>query len=160
MFSFLFFLLFSLFLSIFSLPKPKDDIPFQWYSIRIEKNGESIPFQVLLAKNDKERGEGLSIFSSLASHQGMLFVFPREGIHRFWMKGMRFPIDILWFDPEGKLCFIKNEAKPKEYPMVYTPECLSRYVLEIPAGLAKQSSFQIGDKIIFSDSLKERIEKK
>ena len=58
------------------------------------------------------------------------------------------------------LRFLKNEAKPKEYPMVYTPECLSRYVLEIPAGLAKQSSFQIGDKIIFSDSLKERIEKK
>lgn len=40
--------------------------------------------------------KGLSGRESLAENQGMLFVFPKLDIYEFWMKDMKFPLDIIW----------------------------------------------------------------
>ncbi len=80
----------------------------------------------------------------------MLFSFPNEGIHQFWMRGMHFPIDILWFTSKGELCGIKEWAKPEDYPRTYTPECNARYVLEIPAGSVKAFHLEKGDTVDLS----------
>ena len=122
----------------------------QWYPITIEHKSHTIPFEVILAKDDNTRRKGLSIVSSLERNQGMLFLFPIEGVHRFWMKGMRFPIDILWFNANGELCDIKERAKPEDYPTTYTPECISSYVLEIPARSVKAFHLEKGDTINLS----------
>ncbi len=128
----------------------KGDEVNSWHMISLTHNGNTIPFEVVFARDDSARRKGLSIFSSLKKRHGMLFLFPDEGIHSFWMKDMQFPIDILWFNSNGELCDIKERAKPEEYPAVYTPECRSRYVLEIPAGEGKKYQLRKGDTIDLS----------
>src|SRR5215213_560068 len=48
-----------------------------------------------IAATDEQRTKGLSVKDSLAENEAMLFVFNNEGEHTFWMKNMKFPIDII-----------------------------------------------------------------
>ncbi|GAH05005.1 unnamed protein product, partial [marine sediment metagenome] len=57
-------------------------------------NGYS--FQVEIADDPEEMKLGLGERDSLCGSCGMLFEYSREGKYYFWMKGMRFPIDIIW----------------------------------------------------------------
>ena len=58
--------------------------------------GEEIPVEV--ADTLKKRSLGLGKRASLKKGWGMLFVFEKRKPHRFWMKDMQFPLDIIWLD--------------------------------------------------------------
>lgn len=57
---------------------------------------------VELAVTRDERQEGLMFRDKLAADSGMLFIFPAEEILRFWMKDTIIPLDILFFDKDGR----------------------------------------------------------
>ena len=48
----------------------------------------------------EERSQGLSGRPNLAAGTGMLFVFEQAGSYAFWMKDMRFPLDMVWIDAQ------------------------------------------------------------
>jgi hypothetical protein len=84
--------------------------------------------------------QGLSGRKSLAYNQGMLFIFPNEGYHKFWMKDMLFPIDIIWLDKDYKVVYVKENAQPCtqfDCPLM-TPDKPAQYVLEAPVGTFKR----------------------
>ena len=92
---------------------------------------------------------GLSYRQSLAPQTGMLFVFDTPGMYYFWMKDMNFPIDIIWLDQNKKVVHIEHSLSPSTYPDSFGPETPTQYVIEIPAGEAKQANFVIGDTVNF-----------
>jgi hypothetical protein len=47
-----------------------------------------------VASNDTQKELGLSNRTCIGVNQGMLFVFDKPGKYDFWMKDMKFPIDI------------------------------------------------------------------
>src|SRR5687768_9159438 len=49
-----------------------------------------------LATTSLEVTRGLSNRTSLAPNHGMLFLFNELGLHPFWMKDTKIPLDILW----------------------------------------------------------------
>ena len=102
-----------------------------------------------VADSAYSRYRGLSVCSSLASHQGMLFVFNQSQAYSFWMKDMKFPIDIFWLNENREIVFIKKNADPSDYPESYTPPRAARYVLETRAGIAEKESLKIGDQIVW-----------
>src|SRR4051812_21812815 len=53
---------------------------------------------LILAKSEKEKVKGLSGRKSIKDNEGMLFVFDKKDKYPFWMKGMQFPIDIIYID--------------------------------------------------------------
>lgn len=57
---------------------------------------------VELAVSRGEHQKGLMFRDSLAADSGMLFVFPDEKILKFWMKDTIIPLDILFFDKDGR----------------------------------------------------------
>jgi len=75
----------------------------------------------------------------------MLFVFPEDGKYAFWMKDMRFSIDILWLSADGRVVYMALNVSPDTYPQVFRPDVPARYVLELPAGYAKAHAVRIGD---------------
>ena len=103
-----------------------------------------IPVEV--AHNDVQRERGLSGRSSLSG--GMLFVFEKEGTSGFWMKDMNFSLDIIFADASGTIVTIYNDVSPQTYPKVFYPESPARYVLEVPAGFAKEHSIVLGMHIM------------
>lgn len=104
-----------------------------------------------LAVTIEERQRGLMFRESIASDQGMLFIFEEEGIHSFWMMNVKFPIDILWLDREKRIVHIEYSAPPcKKMPCPsYEPKLPSMYVLELKAGGLKENQLKLYDRIDF-----------
>lgn len=106
-------------------------------------------FKVEVLKNEWELEKGLSGRKSLAKESGLLFSFPSPNNYGFWMKGMKFPIDIIWID-DGKIIDIKKNAPvplTQNYE-TYTPVAPARYVLEVNAGLSEKYGFMAGDEVL------------
>lgn len=105
---------------------------------------EGKPLRVAVADTDALRAQGLSGSSPLAEDEGMLFIFAEDGTYSFWMKDMRYAIDILWIDAEGTVVHIEKNVAPETYPASFTSHSPARYVLEVRAGYADQHDIQIG----------------
>lgn len=107
-------------------------------------------FKVELARTDKEKQIGLSNHKSLPQDQGMLFIFDKPGSYYFWMKNMKFPIDII-FIKDDKIVSISKNAKPPAQgdanPPLIKPAGEVNRVLEINAGLADKNKFKSGDSV-------------
>ena len=107
--------------------------------------------QVIIAdvvKTDKERERGLSGRESIGVNEGMLFEYTGNEQVTFWMKNMKFPIDIVWIRDGVVIGFEQNVD-----PQVGAPEsALVRYnspepvsqVLELQAGRVKTLRLFVG----------------
>ena len=111
-------------------------------------------FEVILARTQKERKDGLSKYDRLPDGTAMLFVFDSEDVRTaFWMKGMKFPIDIIWVN-DGKVSQIKSnvpvpeEGTPDSAIPYYVSDDTFDYVVEVNAGVAKASSIEKGGSVI------------
>ncbi|MCX8194121.1 MAG: DUF192 domain-containing protein [Candidatus Pacearchaeota archaeon] len=104
-------------------------------------------FDVELALTPEARSLGLMFRDNLKDNEGMLFVFPEEKIHGFWMKNTFVPLDIIWINSQGKVVFISSNTQPckgEPCPSII-PTSPAKYVLEIKAGRAKQIGFDVDD---------------
>ncbi|MDQ3093658.1 MAG: DUF192 domain-containing protein [bacterium] len=114
----------------------------------IDPKGNKIA--VVVVDNEAERIQGLSGRDSLARDEGMLFIFENEDTKRcFWMKDMKFSIDIIWIDSSKRVVDVKQGAMPASYPENYCARGASRYVLEVPSGQAAERGFVIGAQVKF-----------
>jgi len=100
---------------------------------------------VSVAETPEARVRGLSGRTSLASNEGMLFIFDTAAKYGFWMKDMLFSIDILWLSDTGEVVYMEESILPATYPDVFAPNVPARYVLELPAGFAEAYSVKVGD---------------
>lgn len=106
-------------------------------------------FQVEVAQTLEERQQGLMFRRELPQDQGMLFVQP-PGPAAFWMKNTYIPLDLLYFDADGKLLQIRADTPPcttPNCPIYPSAATTVRYVLEINAGEAARRGIQVGDRL-------------
>ena len=116
---------------------------------RTETDSILANLDIEIADNEYETQTGLMYRESMGDHQGMLFIFPDERMHSFYMKNTEFPLDILFVRSDMKVATLREDAQP------LNEESLSsnvpvQYVLEVNAGLAKKWGLQVGDSIVFS----------
>lgn len=104
-------------------------------------------FRVDVAATAAQQKQGLSGRAGLTDHHGMLFVFQDPDTSCFWMKDMKFDIDILWFDEGRHLIHQAKNLSPDTYPAQYCPPKAAKYVLEVPAGTADRLGLKDGDDI-------------
>ena len=106
-------------------------------------------FSVEIADENSERISGLSNRYSLNLNSGMLFIFKEETNPNFWMKEMKFPIDIIWIDENMKISGINKNLQPciKDFCPTFKPKEKIKYVLEINSRLSENFGFEIGDKV-------------
>ena len=102
----------------------------------------TVPVEVM--RTSAEHSKGLSGRDSLPADQGMLFVFGRNATSAFWMKDMKFPIDIIWIH-DGTVIDIDSDVPVATgTPPLYTPVTPVNYVLEVNAGFAAAHGIAIG----------------
>lgn len=109
-----------------------------------------IPVEV--AVSDKEKNKGLGYRDKLGDGRGMIFVFDHKDQYPFWMRGMRFPIDILWISGNVIVEITDNVQVPgnPEDTMrisIYHPQAPIDRVLELNAGAAQKYGINIGDEV-------------
>lgn len=120
-----------------------DEIP-----LHVVTQQKMITFSVEVANTRKLIGQGLQHRKSLAKNKGMLFVFPYQGEHGFWMKNTHISLDIIFIDSNFNIVHIEKNTTPLTQTGIGRG-VVSQYVLEINAGLSDQYGFEIGNKIIF-----------
>jgi uncharacterized membrane protein (UPF0127 family) len=96
----------------------------------------------------EERARGLMFHHTLSEKEGILFIYDSEGIYKFWMKNVFFPIDILWFDSDLSIVYIKRNAPPCTTVrcQIYTPPVTAKYVLEVMANFTAKYEIKVGDR--------------
>lgn len=104
-------------------------------------------FVVDIADTPELQQRGLSGRAQLGGDRGMLFVFSSDAYHAFWMKDMRFSIDIIWLTADGRVIAIEKNVSPETYPKSFGPQEPSRYVLELDAGAADILNLAVGDVV-------------
>lgn len=102
-------------------------------------------FSVEIANTPELRHLGLGERDSLPEDAGMLFLFDRPDTYGFWMKGMRFPIDIAWIY-DGRIVHIERSI-PADSKRTMYPGTPATMVLETNAGALE--SADVGSEVLF-----------
>jgi len=112
-------------------------------------------FEVDIADNALTRAQGLSGKPSLGEREGLFFLFSSVGNYGFWMKGMNFPIDIVWISGDKVIGFSENlQPEPQKNLFnlsIYYPPGEADKVLEINAGAVKKYNLQTGDTVSLAE---------
>ena len=104
--------------------------------------------QVELAETPQQQALGLGQRDALPWDTGMLFLYEKPGFYAFWMRGMRFSIDIVWIF-KGRIVGIEPSVpfeRGGNGPTV-RPASLVDSVLEVPAGYAAARGWRTGDRV-------------
>ncbi len=103
-------------------------------------------FQVEVMDEPAEQQRGLMFRESLPRFSGMLFVYDAAGPVSFWMENTLIPLDMLFFDGEGRLVRIHENAVPLDRTSIFGGEDI-RYVLEINGGQARALGLDEGAEL-------------
>ena len=107
-------------------------------------------FIVDIADTEEKRNQGLGGREGIGKNEGMLFVFGESLIPTFWMKGMKFPIDIIWIRGNTIIGFAEN-AQPElsgETLKLYQSPGFVNYVLEVSAGTVERLNISPGTEVV------------
>ena len=105
-------------------------------------------FLVDVAVTEAEKERGLGYRKNLDVNKGMIFPYDHYEQYQFWMKGMNFPIDIIWIRDNSVVYISKNVPVSSDgYLPTYSPHVPVNKVLEINAGLSDKYGIVIGDLV-------------
>jgi len=115
------------------------------------ESGESLAtVQVRVADTRQKRYVGLSETDELGADEGMLFVHDDEGEYAYVMRGMAFPLDIVFVDADGTVTRIhRAELSPAGGSGSDRTRYRGRgkYVLEVPLGYTDEHGIEPGDRL-------------
>jgi uncharacterized membrane protein (UPF0127 family) len=134
------------------------ELPWSW-SLQSYKKLETIrvgdeALTVEIADTGDLQTRGLSYRDGLEPGTGMLFVYPEAENHTFWMKGMRFCLDIIWIN-DGKITGaaenVCGEPGVADTQLArYSSTGPAQFVLEVPAGWLEANGLGAGTEVDLS----------
>lgn len=134
--------------ALYRLLKPK----YKMTTVTYEEN----LLKAYLADSFVKNMFGLMFRDRLEKNTGMLFVLSMESKAEasIWMLNMRFSIDVIWMDRNGKIVDIVEGMKPCKSLFrcrTYMPKHKANYVLELNAGAVQDLGIKVGDTIGLPD---------
>lgn len=115
----------------------------------IKEGQESIKVEVV--NTPASTTQGLSGRDEIGV-DGMLFIFPTSENRYFWMKNMKFDLDIVWLNDKKVLSISRNVPKPEENTPdnrleTYSPDENVDMVLEIYSNDSEKYKINPGDVV-------------
>ena len=119
-----------------------DPEPDAWTTIRTARVSTEI------VRGFEEKSRGLGGRDGLEWDHSMLFPYERADFLSFWMKDMRFSIDIVWIRDDRIVDIAHRVPWSPEGPgPSLRPRELADAVLEVPAGYAEAHAWRPGDRV-------------
>ncbi len=129
-------------------PEPLSAFPRSVLAIRTVA-GRVIDFRIWIANTPRRAEQGLMFVRALATHDGMLFPFPRGQPVVMWMKNTYVPLDMLFLDAHGRIAAITRRAQPLSLDLIYAPTG-TRAVVELQGGICDRLGIRVGDHALSS----------
>lgn len=121
------------------------------YSSKSEKNTKDLrDIQLIVADTSETRQKGLGGRENLPDDTAMLFVFEKPDAYSFWMKDMKFAIDIIWINEVGRIVYMENNVSPNTYPKSFRPDSKSLYVLEGNEDFIEENQLAVGNILLLN----------
>lgn len=107
--------------------------------------------QAYLADTEQKQQTGLAAFDKINQNRGMVFYFATPDKYAFWMKDMKFAIDIIWIR-DNKIVDISQNiqtetGKSDNKLTKYYPASEVDTVLEVNTGWANKNKIRVGESI-------------
>jgi uncharacterized membrane protein (UPF0127 family) len=116
-------------------------------TVRIETaSGRIQPFEVYLARSDRERMQGLMYVESLPAGEGMLFEMAPPRPAAMWMKNTLIPLDLIFIRSDGTIANIVADAAPETLESRRSDGPIA-WVLELNGGTAARLSIVPGARV-------------
>ncbi len=110
-------------------------------------------FNLEVVRAPEAMAQGLAGRDSVGDRDGMLFVFEKPGVEAFWMKGMKFAIDIVWVRGNKIVGLDKNAAPAvgnlpsgSGLPVYSSPDLVDK-VIEVKSGTADELRLNTGNTV-------------
>lgn len=115
----------------------------------IKINDQIIVAEVV--RTERERNQGLGGREDIGINEGMLFLFDDAAPHPFWMKGMKFAIDIVWIN-DDEIVGVTEDVSPEPGKSdvelaIYLPPAPANKVLELKSGRVRLLRAVSGDEV-------------
>jgi uncharacterized membrane protein (UPF0127 family) len=105
-------------------------------------------FNLHIADSFFTRMRGLSRHKTLAHNDGLMIQFPFPFFWPIWMRGMQFPIDVLWLR-HGKIVDMCEALLPENPYRMHFPMCCADACVELNMGAIQNHQLSIGSLIEF-----------
>lgn len=104
----------------------------------------------LVSNNSPNRGMNLSKRGPLGKGEALLIEFDSDRNWTTTMKGIRFPIDIIWLDKDRVVVHIERNVQPDAEPYrEYLPKSAARYIMKVSSGQTEGRGISPGVKARF-----------
>ena len=111
--------------------------------IEVSINGNPLKLKLLLS--EEERVKGFMFAKEPKGNFGLMFPFPRQETHSFWMKNVPFDLDVIGLSETLDVVHL-GTLKANVETSHSIPD--SRYVIEVRSGWIQETSIQIGDFVL------------
>ncbi|HMC07754.1 MAG TPA: DUF192 domain-containing protein [Actinomycetota bacterium] len=117
--------------------------------LSIEGEGrQKLGLQVRIAETDQSRQDGLMGVTRLSDQEGMAFLFTSPVSEPFWMENTLIPLDIAFWDTQGRVVKILTMVPCRADPChLYSPGVNYVGAVEMNAGLLRRSGVSPGDSV-------------
>ncbi len=113
--------------------------PWVWVSIgKVKVKAEAV-------STPERLYQGLSDRRELPAGRGMLFFMPAVEVQDFCMRGMHFPLDLIWI-VDGRVAGLTRNVPPTFPGNLPSPTPVN-FVLEVPGGFADRYGIKEGDRV-------------
>jgi uncharacterized protein len=112
---------------------------------RLELTAGFYRIEAEVAADQPNRMQGLMQRRSMATNQGMLFVFPQTERHCMWMRNTLLPLSVAFLDEQGSILNIENMK-----PQTEDNHCAAgpaRFALEMNIGWFASKGLKPGGRI-------------
>ena len=110
--------------------------------------------EVRIADSRQQKVVGLSETPALQNGSGMLFPYDESGEHTYVMRGMDYPLDIVFVGADGRINAIESAPTPgpNEDGNDIRRTGTGKYVLEVPRGWMERHGIGVGHRVAIDRS--------
>lgn len=115
---------------------------------KAQKDSLLVSLDIEIAESEYETQTGLMYRQSMKDDQGMLFIFPDEAMHSFYMKNTEFALDIIFIKADSTIGSFQENAQPLNEKGL-SSQVPIQFVLEVNSGLSEKWQLEVGNKVEF-----------
>jgi uncharacterized membrane protein (UPF0127 family) len=127
--------------------KPPQLSEFPRGTLEIERTGGRDSFHIWIADTGAHQEQGLMWIREMPSDYGMVFPLVPPRVMYMWMKNTYLPLDMLFYDSQGRITHIREQATPLSEELIDSAGVVAG-VVELLGGEVARRGIKLGDQVV------------